>query len=316
VSKDHLVIDPWNESSLLSVHDLAELDIPDYILGAEQARKMEDMLPLKLFSQKTLCKILDRNDPGLFFAMLPSTLLLESIHSESLSRKQRIDYLMIGASLLILYEFYKSFIIDFKDDLKEVNIHPIPNKRICFTTKWSSEYITLALSITALLYTEKTLNLGACGTHILEHYFGSIRRHSGGDNTHERFMQSMKKVFLEQYLLNELKIPREQTQRRSDSGYTVNDEKSEEPEYLLHYLLIARGLLGTFMNIPDELSCYDFVLPESKTTINSFAAKYLSFEEKYSNFISTRITGNVATGGLANCRIWGAINQMDESTKE
>jgi hypothetical protein len=107
VSKDHFIVDPWNEASMYSVSDLIGLGIPDYILGAEQARKMEDLLPLKLFSLETLRLVLDTNDPGLFFAMLPSTLLLESIHSESLSRKQRIDYLMIGASLMVLYEFYK-----------------------------------------------------------------------------------------------------------------------------------------------------------------------------------------------------------------
>jgi hypothetical protein len=252
VSKEHLIIDPWNESQQYSVHDLAELGIPDYILGAEQARKLEDLLPLKLFSQETLCLILERDDPGLFFAMLPSTLLLESIHSKALGRKQRIDYLMIGASLLILYELYKITVKELEADPEETGIKSIPNKLHGFTTEWSADYISLALSTVALLYSEETLNLGACGTHILEHYFGAIRRHSGGENTHDRFMKSMKKVFLEQHLLIQLNIPREHQQGRSDSGCIVRGAKITEKNRLIDYLQIARGLMQTFMNVPEE----------------------------------------------------------------
>ena len=39
VSKESFIVDPWNESSMYSVIDLQGLDIPDYILSDEQARK-------------------------------------------------------------------------------------------------------------------------------------------------------------------------------------------------------------------------------------------------------------------------------------
>jgi len=107
VSKESFIVDPWNEAAEYSVDNLYGLDIPSYVLSIEQSRKMEDCLPLKLFSINTLLLIADTEDYGLFFSMLPSTLLMESIHSKSLSRKLRIEYLMIGSSLMILYEFYK-----------------------------------------------------------------------------------------------------------------------------------------------------------------------------------------------------------------
>ena len=316
VSKESFIVDPWNESSVYSVIDLQGLDIPDYILSDEQARKMEDFLPLKLFSTKILRSILERDDPALFFAMLPSTLLLESIHSELLSRKQRIDHLMIGASLMILYELNKNFIVDSKGKNLDFEFSPIANKHLCFTTEWSSQYIMLTFSIVSLLYSEKNLNLGSCGTHILEHYFGSIRRHSGGENTHDRFMKSMKKVFLEQHLLNELNIPREHPRRRSDSGYNICDDLLDEKLNLIHYLKIARGLMNTFMNIPESVPIYSFAMPESEMTLESFTEKYLVIEKRIDHFCSTKMNGITATGGLSKYMIWSATNQMVNYIKD
>jgi hypothetical protein len=247
--------------------------------------------------------------------MLPSTLLLESIHSKDLSRKQRIEYLTIGASLMIHYEYSKKIIKQISEDDCDTDICVIPNKRLCFTTKWSSEYISLTLSIVSLLYNEKNVNLGACGTHILEHYFGAIRRHSGGDNTHDRFLKSMRKVFLEQYLLNDLEIPREHPRRRSDSGYNVTDELIVEKNNLMHYLQITRGLIHTFMNIPEHLCIYDFALPKEPVTIKAFAKRYLQIETKSENFFFTKTGGITATGGLGNVRIWSAANQLVKLTR-
>jgi hypothetical protein len=219
---------------------------------------------------------------------------------------------MIGASLMLLYELYKIVVREIEEDS---GIKSIPNKLHGFTTEWSADYISLALSTVALLYSEETLNLGACGTHILEHYFEAIRRHSGGDNTHDRFMKSMKKVFLEQHLLLQLNIPREHLQRRSDSGYIVRGDKSTEKNKLMYYLQIARGLMQTFMNVPEAHPIYSFALPEEPITIKSFTERYLEIEEKNSKFISTKTTGKTATGGLRNYRIWGAKKQMEDSGK-
>jgi hypothetical protein len=314
VSKETFIVDPWSEGQIYSAHDLMELGIPDYLLSSEQARKMEYLLPLRLFSQNTLRLIIERNDPGLFFAMLPSTLLLESLHSKYLSRKQRIDYLLIGASMMILYELYKKIIKNPLDDMLHIDFPLIKNTTTCFTREWSSEYISLTLHIADLLYSEATLNLGSCGTHVLEHYFGNIRRHSYGDNTYHRFLKAMKNVFLEQHLLNELGISRENPQRRSDSGVNVHDPLITEKTNLMHYFQIARGLVHTCMCIPENTWVFEFALPEKPFTIREFADNYLHFEEKQPKFASTKQKGFTATGGLRNYRIWCASRQMKSMT--
>jgi hypothetical protein len=126
----------------------------------------------------------------------------------------------------------------------------------------------------------------------------------------------MRKVFLEQYLLNELKIPREHPRRRSDSGFNVTDEKIVETNNLMHYLQITRGLLHTFINIPEQLCIYDFALPEEPVTIRSFAKTYLQIETKSEKFISTKARGFTATGGVGNYRIWSATNQLVKQGKK
>ena len=310
VFKDDFHVDPWNKSSQYTVNNSIGIGIPSYLLCGEQARKMEDSLPLKLFSKNVLTCILNEDDPKLFFAMLPSTLLMESIHSKSATRNQRIDCLMIGASLMILYELYKKIIKNQTFESEETAATPIPNKYQCFTTEWSSQYIMLSLSISSLLYSEGMIHLGSCGTHILEHYFGSIRRHSGGDNTHDRFMKSMIKVFVEQHLLNEFQISRCHQHRRSDSGFHVCDDPIEENNNLMHYLQIARGLLESVMDIPPNEPIYHFALPDHPFTFEWLMESYFQIEKQRHCFTSTKITGFTATGGSRNYRIWSATNQM------
>jgi hypothetical protein len=124
----------------------------------------------------------------------------------------------------------------------------------------------------------------------------------------------MKNVFLEQHLLNELGISRENPQRRSDSGVNVCDPKITENPNLIHYLQIARGLVHTCMHIPEDTWAFMFALPMEPFTIREFADNFLRFEEIEPKFSSTKQKGFTATGGLRNYRIWSASKQM-KSTK-
>jgi hypothetical protein len=310
VASEPYVVDPWDRSAQCSRKDLTRLGIPSYLMSQDQVRKMEDSLPLKLFTLQTLGRIIDDDNPRLFFAMLPSTFLLESIHSDLLSRSERIEYLMIGASLLLLYELYKNELAKCNYVIKDKKYDRIPRGRECFTSAWSAEYISVAFSIVSLLYTEDTLHLGACGTHILEHYFGAIRRHSGGEDTHVRFISSMKKVLLEQHLLTELEIPRDTPHKRSDSGYVISDRRIREKTNLMYYLRIARGLLGTIMHIPSSTQIYSFAYPGSSFTLEAFAVRYLHFPAKPAYFASGKMTGKLGMGGFGNQKRWMAANQI------
>ena len=174
----------------------------------------------------------------------------------------------------------------------------------------------LFLSISSLLDSEDIIHLCTCGTHILEHYVGSICRHSGGDNAHDRFMKSMIKVFVEQHLLNEFQISRGHQHSRSDSGFHVCDDPIEESNNLMHYLQIARGLLENVMDIPQNEPIYHFALPDNPLTFEWFMENYFQIEKEKVQFTSTKMTGFTATGGSRNYRIWSATNQMRDFCKD
>jgi hypothetical protein len=307
------VIDPWNPFSVNIRRDLEILGIPPYLLSCEQVRRMEDSLPKMLFTAQNLNAIADMNNPLLFFAMLPSTLLLESIHSDCLSRQERIDLLMIGACLMILYGSYRKLMALFKYEIADVTYTNWKDEDQCFTNCWCCEFISSCLSIVELLGTEETLHTGACGTHILEHCFGGIRRHSGGDDTHARFMKSIQRVLLEQKLLDHLSITPNPPSRRSDSGFLVEGDFPVADARVMNYLETARGLLGSFMNIAQVPHIFDFANPGYVITIQQFAAQYLQFESKIPHFASPKMTGQVGTGGTVHLKRWKADQQMEAS---
>ena len=132
----------------------------------------------------------------------------------------------------------------------------------------------LSLSISFLLDSEGNIHLCTCGTDILEHYVGSICRHSGGDNAHDRFMKSMIQIFVEQHLLNEFQISRGHQHSRSDTDFHVSDDPIEESNNLMDYLQINRGLLESVMDIQQNKSIYHFALPDNPLIFEWLIEKY------------------------------------------
>jgi hypothetical protein len=126
----------------------------------------------------------------------------------------------------------------------------------------------------------------------------------------------MKKVLLEQHLLTELEIPRDTSQKRSDSGYIVRDRKIREKTNLLYYLRIARGLLGTIMHIPPNTHTYAFAYPGSSFTLQAFGLRYLQFSIKKGHFASSKMTGKLGMGGFGNQKRWMAASQMEGRADE
>lgn len=306
---------PYNMFPEYVPDSLRDLGVPAYVLDNDAARKMEDSLPLQLFCQSVLVRICEQGDYHLFFCMLPTTLLLESIHSEFLTRQQRIDNLCLGASFMIIYlsllRNEKSFFHGWKT--------PIVNQTRaaqCFSSDWCEEYISTTICIAALLVNEPSVNLGACGTHFLEHFFGSIRRLSRGDDTHKRFLSAVKNSYLERYLLKELKIPHINTQRRSDSGQTVSDEQEIAEISMIHYLRAAKRFMNNFIDFPESLQVSSLAPADEKMSLEDFCALIKLTPESFKSTISTKSESMTATGGLANCRRWKAAGQLGDAAND
>ena len=77
--------------------------IPQWILNNNRFTKMDDGLPLKLFTIQNILHLRSKQKYDLSFSLLPSTLLLESIMNESYTREQRLHLLSIGYSIIFIY---------------------------------------------------------------------------------------------------------------------------------------------------------------------------------------------------------------------
>lgn len=86
-----------------------------YLFDDNKGRKMEDLLPLKLFNMQTILKIMETDDFHLLLSMLPTTLLLESLHRKELNISATIDYLLFGANIIMIYYIMQKHVIE--DDL-------------------------------------------------------------------------------------------------------------------------------------------------------------------------------------------------------
>lgn len=310
ISKAWISAVPNGISHMMTVDSLENIGIPKYLLDGDQARRMEDSLPLKLFSLENLEKAIGTGNFELVFSMLPTTLLMESIHSEGFSRQQRIDLLLFGSSLVLLYFVTFSHFLEDSTPARAEAIKTVRSHSV-FTLSWCREYISVTLGIANLLATEDEMHLGACGTHFLEHFFGAIRRHSRGEDTHQRFIGSMRDVLLERLLLQKLNIQLNPPNRRSDSGAKVRSSEIRSLSPLLEYLRMAKLFMNNFVNFPRVLGL-DFIAPNNEKSNFEQIEKLLSpAKNDIPSLISTKSEVMTSMGGMSNMRRWKARTQID-----
>ncbi len=182
-SAENFFIPPMKPDIKRCASDLEEVGDPQYLLDHNKGRKMEDMLPKKLFSMQTIIKTMEKGDIHLLISMLPSTLHLESIHRRELSIQATINYLLFGASIMMIYYFLLMYVIENEFDIYSESPTSY-RSNICFSAAWCKQYIFTANGITSTIITEEKVDVGACSSHYQEHGFANIRRHPKNDNSH------------------------------------------------------------------------------------------------------------------------------------
>ena len=311
VSISEFCVSPMKLDRTKNAEDFKSIGIPPYLLDDNKGRKMEDDLPKKFFSLLYTEKIIQKEDYELLISMLPSTLILESLHNKNLSRQMTIDYFLFGASIVIIFYCMSNCIINEQEKTLIERINEYKSK-MCFTHEWCEEYIFTVMNIAYLVATEEEVNLGSCGSHYQEHDFANIRRHSKGDNTHGKFIKSMKYILLEKELYNQLEIDESVPVSRSDSGRSICGGEKVTLRPFGWYLLQAKRLWYNITDFPESSIIYSIDISEEKMEIKELVELFGSFSDKIYHSISTKSTGMIKTGGLRNARIWNAIEQMED----
>ena len=152
--------------------------------------------------------------------------------------------------------------------------------------------------------------MGVLGDHFLEHLFGNIRRLSKGDDTHPKFIKSLKDILLERCLLIQCGMNQKIPTSRCDSGQklTENDKIAILP--MKEYLEIAKGILANSITLPEEEHITKISNEKGKFNLARFSAFFEHICIEKNVRISTKSMGILLTGGLANIRRWQASCQF------
>lgn len=310
-SSEEFFISPMKPDKTRSALDLLEIGVPPYLLDDNKGRKMEDMLPKKLFSLQTIVKIIEKGDFYLLISMLPSTLFLESIHRRELSIQDTIDYLLFGASIIMIYYFMLNNVINKK--MKIYKKSPSSYKRkMRFSEAWCKQYIFTAIGIASLIITENDLDVGACSSHYQEHGFANIRRHSKMNNSHMQFFKSMKYILLERELALNLGIDEIAVESRSDSGKQISKDEQVILRPMNWYLKRAKRLWRNITRFPRNSILSKINDNRNRMSVNEINEIIKIFPEKVQLQISTKSTGMIKTAGLNGVAFWSGQKQLND----
>lgn len=93
-----------------------------------------------------------------------------------------------------------------------------------FDPETTRKFLLLCASLLSVMSLPMKIRLGALGSHLLEHFFGRIRRLSHGDNRDSTFRRQARNIFVENLLASEIGYCIRITKRVSDSGANLEDE--------------------------------------------------------------------------------------------
>lgn len=166
------------------------LNLPSCIFNDARITKMQDSLPLKLFSIENYLLLESKGNYTACAYFLPYTLLIASITTKDIDVDVRVDLLEIVAHYLVMYKE----IFDATDESKR-GMQQGKKNCVFFGNQIISDLLTTILSINTCLNTFSGLvSLNRIGTNPLEHHFGLMRLRSKFDHSYENFLQEESKV--------------------------------------------------------------------------------------------------------------------------
>jgi hypothetical protein len=308
----------------ISVSNLQQLDIPLYLLDNSAARKMEDALPLKLFSFKTLRKAFEKEDSNLIIALLPSVSLKECIFNSKLSLEARIEFLNLGFAIVFVYYLNIKWFRENQKRKEEAVIHVVESQRsnstaeyeFVWTASWCAEYLITVACIIFTLITQANLNLGSLGTHFLEHFFGKIRKKSQDNHSHKQFLKTIIDSISEAAICKEYNIQISNTGRASDSGCHIGDEPVPAIEDEIVYLRLGVEIFETLFALPVSPEVNLIKQTSSPIQLESIIELYESIPWTSDGQVTFRSTAKdkmTATGGISNYKRWITMKQLHTS---
>ena len=181
-----------------SLHEI--LDIPELVFSNKKYTKMQDSLPIHLFSFKSLITILNENQKDWITYMIPFSLLNIALSEKDLTITERRCFIEISF-------YYSLFYIAESQKVK----HQLPQRKYktnniqMYSHALTLELCNTCFSILRVMdFFNGTINLNRFGSNPVEHIFGLLRMKSRYKNSFEKMKKVFGEIELHKQLLNDL----------------------------------------------------------------------------------------------------------------
>ena len=262
-----------HEYFLLCLNHLSE-----WVLDNSQGSKMDDRLVFPFFDWSSIQELL-KKDPRLMMIFLPSSLLLQVFFNRQLTKKERYDLLCFATAIMIIQRVLYTEDIKHKNPKKSQSVqkdqkidkskkdeikkntplHP-------FNKAWLDKFIILAASVARLFADKKGFDLSDCGSHLLEHLFGTIRRLCAGDDSQVKFDQAIEKsICLNKWLQTIGFIDKVPGRLPQDSAVKVESSDDFNPDECFPFGSYVGWAIRYFLQVGFDIS--SFPKPQVMTAI-------------------------------------------------
>ena len=208
----------------VSVADFEQIGIAPWVLDPSQVRKMDDFLPLMMFTIDNVCNALKMNREDVAVTLLPIALALDAVMNGNLTRIERLDYLATAWAFFWCYkQAYSIMPSEMKcqtsSKQKGMNRH-----MQIYDMNTLDKGLSLFYSLSVVISDAKPVHLGALGTHWLEHLFGNVRRLCNRNDTPENFQRCLLLTVFKKLVLTQGDGSCQPRKRLSDSGAFLDPE--------------------------------------------------------------------------------------------
>lgn len=213
-----------HKNDVVTSGDFEKIGIVPWILDPSQMRKMDDFLPLMLFSRENLMMALEKKMYGPCLALLPMTLALTAVMDRELTRQERLDYLSTSWAFFWCYK--QAYNFSKRDDLGQTTQRTkgTNEKMAIYDEITLDKGMSLFYSLSRVISDPKAVHLGALGTHWLEHFFGNVRRICNRNDSSESFKRSVLMIMMQKILGGKIQVLSNR-KRLSDSGAILPEEQ-------------------------------------------------------------------------------------------
>lgn len=314
----------YKDKPTISKDSYGQSGIPRWILDNKRYTKMDDTLPLKIFTFQNISHFRSIGRKDLAFSIMPSTLLIEAVLNEHYSKEQRLELLSYGFSIVYIY-YIELLQYSSNENQMIQKTSKAKGEGKCVTLyekKFCQKYLTLCSSLSHQISQNGCVDLGALGSHHLEHFFGAIRRVSRGDDSADQFLNRCYDSILKHIISRNLDIDFNEMKRVSSSGVFLEEEEKGTSSDCIHkYIQVAWCLYSDFRDKGEffDMELYKLATNEGKELYTEEEAFGIIAEilecgqvEKKIKVISAKKERMIVRSGLINDKRLAEGNQISK----